>query len=68
MQNDHGHLFFLEGLDLVHEKMQSLNDVTFIDHSHSVCVVFFKKKQNTSSIRQIDPATDCTREASSACH
>ena len=30
-QNVLGHLFFLEGLD----------DVTFIDHSHSVCVVFF---------------------------
>ena len=41
--------------------------VTLIDHSHSVCVVFLKNK-NTSWIKQIDPATDCTREANSACH
>ena len=29
---------------------------------------FFKKNKNTSCIGQIDLATDCTREANSACH
>lgn len=29
---------------------------------------FLKKNKNTSCIRQIDLATDCTREANSACH